>query len=102
MGNENGKPDSRQVPHGQPQQRKPERPIHEIRIGHIKAAIWATETANSVRHTVKVSRIYMGSDNEWKTADNFGRDDLLLLAKVIDLAHTWIVEDFERLGLAPH
>ena len=29
---------------------------------------------------------------EWKQTDSFGRDDLPLLAKVIDLAHTWIFE----------
>lgn len=92
MENENGRDGSRQVSEGQ-QQRKPERPIHEVRIGHIKAAIWVTGNSGGVRHTVKVCRVYMGTDDEWKTADNFGRDDLLLLAKVVDLAHTWIVSN---------
>ena len=26
----------------------------------------------------------------WSTTDSFGRDDLLSLAKAVDLAHTWI------------
>jgi hypothetical protein len=36
------------------------------------------------------SRPYKEGD-EWKTADSFGRDDLPLLAKAVDLAHTWIL-----------
>ena len=27
---------------------------------------------------------------EWKQSGSFGKDDLLLLAKLADLAHTWI------------
>ena len=46
-----------------------------------------------MRHVVKVSRIYMGQDEQWKKADTFGREDLLTLAKVADLAHTWVYEN---------
>jgi hypothetical protein len=28
----------------------------------------------------------------WKTTDSFGRDDLPVLAKVADQAHTWIFQ----------
>ncbi|WP_261340650.1 hypothetical protein [Planctopirus hydrillae] len=38
-----------------------------------------------------VSRIYKDGE-EWKQTESFGRDDLPLLAKVVDLAHTWIFE----------
>ena len=30
--------------------------------------------------------------DQWRTAESFGRDDLLLLAKVLDRAHTWILD----------
>jgi hypothetical protein len=36
-------------------------------------------------------RIYKDG-NDWKTTDSFGRDDLPLVAKVADLAHTWIFQ----------
>ena len=66
------------------------RPIHEIRLGPIKAAIWANETkSGSIRHSIKVSRLWHDGEG-WATSDTFGRDDLPLLAKVADLAHTWI------------
>ena len=67
------------------------RPVHEIRMGRIRAAIWANETEIGVRHNVTLSRLYKDGD-EWKDSTSFGRDDLPLLAKVADLAHTWIFE----------
>ncbi len=68
------------------------RPVHEIRIGRIKAAIWGNETDNGIRHNVTVSRIYKEKD-VWKDSGSFGRDDLPLVAKVIDRAHDWIFDE---------
>ncbi len=67
------------------------KPVHEVRLGNIKAAIWENETSNGARHNVTFQRLYR-QDAEWRTSDSFGRDDLLLLAKVADLAHTCIHE----------
>jgi len=64
-------------------------PIHEIRLGAIKGAIWENATANGPRHNVTFSRLYRDGE-QWKHSDSFGRDDLLLLGKVADQAHTWI------------
>lgn len=71
-----------------------QKPVHEIRLGRIKATLWANETDNGTRHNVVVSRIYKDGD-EWKQTSSFGRDDLPLVAKVVDLAHTWIFEEAE-------
>ena len=68
---------------------KNKKPIHEIRIGSIKAAIWENQHENIIRHNVTVSRIYKDGE-EWKSTESFGRDDLPLLVKVTDQAHTWI------------
>ena len=65
------------------------KPIHEVRIGHIKAAIWKNATETGVRYNATFSRIYKDGDS-WKSTDSFGRDDLLLLGKVADQAHSWI------------
>lgn len=67
-------------------QKKPE---HEIRFGLIKARIWRNQTRSGERHNVTVCRLYRNGD-VWKESTHFGRDDLPNLAKVIDLAHTWI------------
>ena len=68
-----------------------QKPIHEIRLGAIKAAIWQNESTNGIRYNVTVSRLYKDGDT-WKRTESFGRDDLLLVAKVADQAHTWIIE----------
>ncbi len=68
------------------------RPVHEIRLGRIKAAIWENETREGNRHNISLTRIYK-DENIWKDSTSFGRDDLPLLAKVADLAHTWIFEN---------
>ena len=67
------------------------RPVHEVRLGRIKAAIWENETQNGTRHNVKVARLYKDG-NTWKDSDSFGRDDLLVVGKVLDLAHSWIFQ----------
>lgn len=67
------------------------KPVHEIRLGRIKAAIWENTTQNGTRHNVTVSRLYK-EDDQWKDTQSFGRDDLPIVAKVVDLAHTWIFQ----------
>lgn len=67
------------------------RPVHEVRLGRIKAAIWENETQTGTRHNVTLQRIYRDGE-QWKSTDSFGRDDLPLVAKVADLAHSWIFE----------
>ena len=37
-----------------------------------------------------MSRSYKQGE-EWKQADTFATDDLLLLAKLLDQAHSWII-----------
>jgi len=68
------------------------RPVHEVRFGHIKAAIWANDLDGRVRHNVTLQRLYKDGD-DWKTSQSFGRDDLTLVAKVADQAHSWIFQN---------
>ncbi len=67
------------------------RPVYEVRLGRIKACVWANQTERGVRHNVTLARIYKDGD-DWKESTSFGRDDLPLIQKVADLAHTWIYE----------
>jgi hypothetical protein len=60
-------------------------------MGRVKAAIWLNQSQNGPRHNVTISRIFKDGD-EWRTSDSFGRDDLPLVAKVVDFAHSWIFE----------
>jgi hypothetical protein len=64
-------------------------PIHEVRLGFIKAAVWKNDTETGVRYNVTFNRLYKDGDH-WRSTESFGRDDLLLLAKVADKTHSWI------------
>ena len=69
------------------------RPVHEIRLGRIRAAIWANPTDTGVRHNVTLCRLYKDDKSgEWRDSQSFGRDDLPLVMKVSDLAMLWIYE----------
>jgi hypothetical protein len=72
-------------------QKSTPRPIEEVRIGSVKAAIWKNETENGTRYSVTFQRIYRDDQNRWRSTDSFGRDELLVLAKVADEAHDRIV-----------
>ena len=67
------------------------KPVHEVRLGSNKAAIRENETSTGIRHNVTLQRIYRDGE-QWKTGDSFGRDDLPLVIKVSDLAHSWIYQ----------
>ena len=71
-----------------------QKPVHEIRLGLVRASIWENKTEYGVRHNVTLERLYPVKLDEnrrtWKSTSSFGRDDLLLGSKVFDLAHTWI------------
>ena len=66
-----------------------QRPAHEIRLGRIKATIWANQAEGGTWYNVTLSRNYK-DDDEWKSSASFGRDELLTVAKAADLANTWI------------
>lgn len=66
-----------------------QKPVHEVQYGLIKAAVWRNQTEQGVFHNVTLTRLYR-RDEEWKTTDSLGRDDLLVAAKALDDAHTWI------------
>jgi hypothetical protein len=68
-----------------------DKPAHEIRLGAIKATIWRNDTGNGVRFNTTFTRLYRDG-REWKTTNSFGRDDLLVVGKVADQAHSWICE----------
>ncbi len=67
-------------------------PVKTLRIGRIKAAIWENGADERAFFNVTFARTYMDEEKRFRDADSFGRDDLLLLAKLADHAHTFICE----------
>jgi hypothetical protein len=74
-------------------ERKP-KPVHQIRYGTVSCAIWGNETKFGTMFNVTASRSYRTKDDDGKEvvadSSSFGRDDLLVLAKALNDAHTWI------------
>ena len=66
------------------------KPIHEIRLSSVKAAVWMNSSATGTRHLVTFGRLYKDADESRKTTDSFGRDDLPLVEKIADLVPRWI------------
>ena len=60
-------------------------PIHTIRMCFVKAAIWRNETKVGTRHQVTICRLFKNGDM-WQESTRFGRDDLPLAAKILELA----------------
>ena len=63
--------------------------VPKIRIGSLKAAISPNDTEGRIRYTITFSHLYKDGE-QWKTTQTFDRNDLLILAKVADQAHTRI------------
>ena len=75
------------------------RPLHTIRYGAVKAAIWRNVVDNGSAprpiYNVTFSRSYKDG-NDWKDSSGFGPDDLLVLAKIANDAHTFIHERCQK------
>jgi hypothetical protein len=66
-------------------------PVNTLRLGRVKATIWVNKTEKGIFYSVQIVRIYRDED-QWKESSCFNRDDLPLVAKLADLAHTSIFE----------
>ena len=67
-------------------------PVAEFKLGKVKCLVWANETQKGTRHNVTFARFYKDGD-DWKETQSFGRDDMPLIGKLADRAHTWIYEN---------
>lgn len=72
------------------------RPVQTLRYGNIKAAIWRNEVdagnASRPMYNVTFSRSYKGEKDEWHDSGSFGVDDLLVVAKLANEAHSFIFQ----------
>ena len=81
-----------------------DRPVHVVKFRNIRGKIWANRLpSGQVAYNVTIDRLWRDDDEfneggevikqgEWHQSQSFGRDDLLLVAKVADLCHSWIFD----------
>ncbi len=72
-------------------------PVKTFRLGRIKAAMWENEADQKKFYNVTFARTYVDDAKNYHDTDSFGRDDLPLVAKLADQAHTFIFDRFAEL-----
>jgi len=74
-----------------------QKPLKECRLGRVKAVVWANDADGGTRYSVQLRRIFKRDGSEdWEQTDSFNRDDLPLVAKVADQAHSFIFEQMQQ------
>jgi hypothetical protein len=69
-----------------------DKPVDEVRLGRITATIWRNRTTDEgIFYSTQITRLFRRGTN-WDRSPSFGRDDLLTVAKVADMANTRIHE----------
>jgi hypothetical protein len=84
-----------------------DRPVKVVRIRNIRGNIWANRAQTGrTFYSVTLDRLWKDDDKlgegnqvvkrgEWHQSGSFGADDLLLVAKVADLCHTWVYRQLQ-------
>jgi len=67
-------------------------PVARIRLGLLSASIWQRANADNLFYSVSFERRYRDSQKTWQSTHNYDVNDLLLLTKLADLAHTEILK----------
>jgi hypothetical protein len=68
------------------------KPAAKINLHPVSAAIWRNQNPKGVFYSVSFERSFKDEAGKWQTSSTFNANDLLLLAKVADLAETKIRE----------
>lgn len=79
-----------------PQEEK-KKPIKQYRSGAISVSIWRQDGERGAFYNATAQRAFKpeGAD-KWEHTSSFNRDDLMTAAKLLDLAHTWIIRQEEK------
>ena len=67
-------------------------PFAKVRVGMINANIWKNTNDKGTFYNVTFENRYLDTEGKWKSGHSYGIDDLLPLAKLIDLIHTKVNE----------
>jgi hypothetical protein len=68
------------------------KPAARVTMYPVTAAIWRNESNGRNFYSVSFERTFKDDAGNWKSTSSFNTQDLLLLAKVADQAHTEVVK----------
>jgi hypothetical protein len=66
-------------------------PAHKLRDGALQVTIWRNSGEKGNWYSVIPSRSYKKGD-AWRETESLGFDDLLPMGKLLNAAHSWIIE----------
>jgi hypothetical protein len=67
------------------------KPAHKIRDGVLQVTIWRNSGDKGNWYSIVPTRSYKQGDETWKETDSLNEADALPMAKLLDLAHSWIL-----------
>ncbi|MCC6763356.1 MAG: hypothetical protein IT293_01725 [Deltaproteobacteria bacterium] len=67
------------------------RPVHEVKVGFVKAVVWPNATKNGTRYSVTLTRLYKDGEN-WKSTASFNPRDLADVVRASVAAELWLRE----------
>ncbi|HEY4359731.1 MAG TPA: hypothetical protein VGN17_02125 [Bryobacteraceae bacterium] len=70
----------------------PSQPVAKLNLFPVTAAIWVNQSGENSWYSATIDRLYKDDAGSWKSTNTFRADDLLLVAKIADWAHTEIVK----------
>jgi hypothetical protein len=69
------------------------KPVHEVKIGLLRGTVWANrQESGRTFYNCTFSRLFKDVTGDWRDTGSFNRDDLLIIAKLADLVHSWITQ----------
>lgn len=75
-------------------------PAHVVRFGRVKATVWANHSqAHGRWFSITLSRTFFDEKaRQHKSAQSFGKDDLLVVAEACRQAFLWVAEQQQHQG----
>jgi hypothetical protein len=70
-----------------------QKPIHEVRLGRVRAAVWENASEKRSWRKVTFSRLFKDKSNQWQDTNSFAKEDLLFLAEVARQAAVILYHD---------
>ena len=74
------------------EQKPGNKPVDNVRYQGVEATIWNNPIDGRDFYNVTFQRRYQDKDQQWQTSHSYGSTDILVLAKVADMAATRIIE----------
>jgi hypothetical protein len=71
------------------QKKEPVKPVHEVRLGKIRASVWGNRTNGVTWYSITLSRLYKDKEGNFQQAESFGPEDLPAVYTIAEELLRW-------------